>query len=75
MKINKEQMKILAEKSDAELWAEIISLAKRHGYDLSGNTPRAEDLAKVRRALMGIEKISLGDAAKMLNNYKNKNKG
>jgi hypothetical protein len=70
MKINKDEMKRLAEKGDAELWAEILSIAKSHGYNLSGTSPRPEDLEKIRRALLGVEKISLADATRIMNNYK-----
>ena len=73
MKVNKEQLKKLAEKSDADLWREIHSIAKSHGYNLPDATPRHEDIEKIRRALLGSEKISLGDAAKIINAYK-KNK-
>lgn len=72
MKINKEQMKALAAKSDEELWREVMNLAAGHGYDLSGSKPKKEDLDKVRRALTGVEKLSLMEAAKLLNNYKKK---
>lgn len=72
MKINKEQMKTLAAKSDEELWKEILNLAAGHGYDLSGSKPKKEDLEKVRRALTGVEKLSFIEAAKLLNSYKKK---
>ena len=70
MKVNKEQMKKLAEKSDSELWAEIIALAKSHGYTLPEAMPKHEDIERIRRALLGVEKISLSEAAKIMNSYK-----
>ena len=70
MKVNKEEMKRLAEKSDSELWIEIQSLAKSHGYNLPDAMPKHEDLEKIRRALSGIEKINLSDAVKIMNRYK-----
>ena len=70
MKVNKEQMKRLAEKSDKELWEEIIAIAKRHGYTLSEKPPSHEDIERIRRALLGAEKISLSEATKIMNNYK-----
>ena len=73
MRINKEEMKKLAQKPDADLWAEIQALAKNHGYTIPASQPRHEDVEKIRRALLGIEKISLTDAAKIMKNY-NKNK-
>ena len=71
MKINKDEMKRMAEKSDTELWAEIQGLAKRHGYNIPSAMPRHEDIERIRRALLGVEKISLTDAAKIIKNYKN----
>ena len=73
MKVNKEEMKKLAKKSDAELWKEIQSIAKNHGYTLPEAMPKHEDIERIRRALLGVEKISLGDAARIMNNYKKKN--
>ena len=72
MKVNKEQMRKLAEKTDSELWAEIQSLAKSHGYTLPSAIPKHEDIEKIRRALLGVEKISLTEAARIMNNYKKK---
>ena len=70
MKINKEELKRLSEKPDAQLWQEILSMAKSHGYKLPETAPKHEDLEKIRRALSGAEKISLADAAKIMNSYK-----
>ena len=72
MKIDNDKMKKMAQKSDNEMWAEILSLAKAHGYDLSGKTPTKEELEKIRRALSGVEKISLSEATRLINNYKKK---
>ena len=74
MKVNKEQMRRLAEKSDAELWAEIQSMAKSKGYNLNTSIPKHEDIEKIRRALLGIEKINLSDAVKIMQSYKNNTK-
>ena len=73
MKINKDELKMLAGKPDAELWSEIQALAKSHGYALPSAQPRHEDIEKIRRALLGVEKISLSDAAKIMNGYKKNN--
>ena len=73
MRINKEELKRLAEKPDAELWREIVSMAKSHGYNLPEKPPKHEDIDKIRRALSGSEKISLTDAAKIMNSYKKSN--
>ena len=70
MKVNKEQMQRLASKPDNELWAEIVSMAKSHGYTLPEEAPKSEDIERIRRAMLGFEKISLTDAAKILGTYK-----
>ena len=70
MKVNKEQMQKLANKSDSELWQEIVSMAKSHGYTLPKEAPSSENIEKIRRAMLGYEKISLTDAAKILGTYK-----
>ena len=72
MKINKEEMKKLAAKPDAELWSEIQAIAKSHGYTLPTAMPRHEDIERIRRALSGVEKISLSDAAKIMKSYNKK---
>ena len=73
MKIDKEKLKNLANKSDADLWQEILTMAKSRGYSLPEKTPKHEDIEKIRRAFTGAEKISLSDAARIMNSYKNKN--
>ena len=70
MKIDKEKLKRLTEKSDADMWHEIVTIAKKRGYTLPEATPKHEDIERLRRALSGAEKISLSDAAKIMNNYK-----
>ena len=72
MKINKDELKRLAEKSDADLWAEILRMAGSRGYDLQKTPPKHEELERIRRALSGAEKISLGEAARIMNSYKNR---
>ena len=73
MKIDKERLKKMAEKSDDELWGEILSMAKARGFSLPEKTPKHEDIERIRRALTGAEKISLSDAAKIMNSYKKNN--
>ncbi len=73
MKINKEELKQLAEKNDSELWGEIQKIAGSHGYKLPESSPGHENLEKIRRALSGAEKMNLADAARIINSCK-KNK-
>ena len=72
MRINKEEMAKLAEKNDEELWREIQAIAKKYGYALPSGVPPKESMAKIRSTLLGAEKLSLGDAAKILSAYKRK---
>ena len=73
MLINKEQMKALAEKSDRELWKEIQRMGSAHGYTLPDSMPSHDNMEKIRRAMLGIDKFNMNDAIKLMNNYK-KNK-
>lgn len=70
MKIDKSELRALAEKSDEELWAEIKRIADEHGYKLGDISPRAEDLAKVRSALRGTERLNMREAIRLINSYK-----
>ena len=72
MKINKEALKALSEKNDKELWLEIQRIAGEHGYKLPTEAPKHEDMERIRGAMSGAEKISLGDAARILQNFKKK---
>jgi len=72
MKMNKEELKSMAKKSDAELWREITAIASKHGINLTSKTPNHDELERIRRALLGIEKINLGEARRIINEYKNR---
>ena len=72
MRVNKEELKKMAEKSDEELWASIKEIAKSHGFNLPEETPKKENLEKIRGVLSGNEKFNLSDATKIINSYKNK---
>jgi hypothetical protein len=72
MKINKEALRLMSEKNDAELWGEIQRIAKSKGYNLPVNAPSHSDMEKIRSAMRGADRINLSDAARILNNYKKK---
>ena len=74
MKVNKDELKRLAEKSDKELWESIQQMAKAKGYNLPSEAPSHRDIEKIRRAMLGFEKISLRDASKIMQSYKKNNK-
>ena len=70
MRINKEEIKALCEKSDKELWQGLRAIAAENGYTLPEKTPPHEDLERVRSIISGKEKIGLGEAVRILNSYK-----
>lgn len=72
MKIDKEQLKALADKSDKELWQTITGIASSHGYELPKTAPKPEDMEKIRAALRGSEKINMREAIRFINAYRKK---
>ncbi len=70
MKFDKSKLDALSALSDAELWAEIRSIAASHGFTLPEAQPSREEIAKIRAALSDPEKLNLGSAIRILNNYK-----
>jgi hypothetical protein len=72
MRVDKEQLKALASKSDEELWREIQKMGSSHGYSLPSNMPSHENVEKIRRAMLGIDKFNMNDALKLMNSYKKK---
>ncbi len=74
MRVNKEELKRLAEKSDEELWRSICEIGRSHGLTLPDKAPDKAELERVRRAMLGIEKISLTEAMKIVNKYKKQSK-
>ena len=72
MKMNKERLEGLAKKNDSELWAEIVKIAGSHGINFGDKMPTHDELERIRRAMLGIEKINIGDAKKIISEYKKK---
>ena len=70
MKLNRELMKEMSKKNDAELWDEIRRIAAEKGFSLKDIKPSHEDLEKVRSMLSGNEKINVADAMRLANKYK-----
>ena len=71
MKINNEKLKKLADLNDAELWKSMLEMAGSHGQRISSPMPSHSDMERIRRIMRGEERISLGEAMKLLNSYKN----
>ena len=72
MKIDKEKLKSLSEKSDAELWGVISGIAKSRGYELPAQAPSKEEMAKIRSLMQDCEKINMRDAIRLVNTYRKK---
>ena len=74
MRFDKNQLQALAALPDDELWREVVKIASSFGYSLPEQTPSHNDLQKMRDAISG-QKISITDAAKLLNQYKKMGRG
>lgn len=72
MKVNKNELQKLASKNDNELWEEIRAIAARHGYTLPTGIPTHADMEKIRSAMLGIERMNLTDAIRIVNACKKK---
>jgi hypothetical protein len=70
MKIDKEKLKAYASLDDRALWDEIKRVGATHGFKLPDKPPASAELAKVRAALFESEKIKLGDALKVIDQYR-----
>ena len=70
LKINKEQLRMLADLPDKALWQSIRDMAKSRGYDLPEKEPSEAEMNKIRGAMRGTEKINLSEAISLLKNFK-----
>ena len=70
MRIDKEKLKELASLPDDELWARVVELAGGYGFTLPKQTPPHSELEKLRSAVSPDGKPSLGEALRLLNEYR-----
>ena len=70
MRIDKEKLLALSEKSDAELWQAISEIAEKHGYALPKNAPQKSEMDKIRAIMGNADKINMREAMRMLQEYK-----
>ena len=70
MKVNREQLEAYAALGDEALWSEIRKIAGSKGFNLPEATPSHEQMMKIRSAMLSVEKLSLSDALRMVNEYK-----
>lgn len=69
MKIDQSKLAALAAMPDDEMWREIVTAAKRHGFNLPDKTPPHGELEKLRSAVTG-GKLNLTGAIKILDKYR-----
>ena len=74
MKINKEDLARLAALPDDQLWAEVLRVGKSHGINLPTSQPSHADLDKLRGIVSG-SRINMGEAFRILNEYRRSGKG
>ncbi len=70
MKIDKEKLRALANKSDAELWDTINKIAAKHGYDLPKSAPGKAEMDKIRAIMGSPDKFNMRDAMRLMQEYK-----
>ena len=70
MKINKEELRRMAELPDAAMWQGICAVARNNGYTLTTKQPSHQELDKIREILRGEVKIGMIEAMRMINSYK-----
>ena len=70
MKINKDQLKLLADLPDKALWQAIRDMAKSRGYELPEGEPSASEMNQIRAAMRSSDKINLPMALGILKNLK-----
>ena len=75
MKLDYERMKVYAKLPDTILWAQVVSLAAKHGITLPKKTPPKEDMARLRRIMTGEEQMNLTQAIALFKEYKGKTGG
>lgn len=72
MKLNKEELKRIADLPDSTMWQGICAIARSNGYNLTAKQPTHQELEKIREILRGEVKIGMLDAMRMINTYKEK---
>ena len=74
MRIDKEKLNALTSMPDDKLWGEVRKIAKSYGFTLPEKTPNACEMQKLRGAVSNGGRLNLGDAVKILNEYRKREK-
>ena len=72
MRVNKEKLEALASLPDEKMWEEIKKMADGRGFSLPNEVPSRETMERIRRAMTGAERMSLAEAARLMQKYKKK---
>lgn len=70
MRLDKEQLMQLTALPDKELWEKIVEFARGYGFTLPEKTPPPEQMQKLRGAVNPSGKANLGEALKVINEYR-----
>lgn len=70
MKIDKEKLKALLEKSDEELWREVVSVAGAKGVRLPNTPPPKSEMDKMRAAVAHGSGFKLAEAVRLVDRYR-----
>ena len=70
MKIDREKIKAMCALPDKELWAQIVTIASEHGFELPKTPPKHEDMEKLRAAVNSGTRLNLTAALKIIDSYR-----
>jgi hypothetical protein len=70
MKIEREKIKAMCALPDEELWAQIVTIAAEHGFELPKTPPKHEDMEKLRAAVNSGTRLNLTAALKIIDSYR-----
>lgn len=74
MKIDKEKLAELAAMPDDKLWSTVREIAAAHGFTLPTQPPEHSELEKMRAAVLGGNTPAVGEAIKLINDYRRRAK-
>lgn len=70
MKIDKEKLEKLLEKDDAELWREVVTIARGKGLNLPDTPPPKSEMDKMRAAVGHGSGFRLAEAMRIIDKYR-----
>ena len=70
MKLDRETIRKLATSDDAALWQTVQKIAGEKGFRLPETTPPQETMERLRGTLSGNGTLSLGEAVRVIAEYK-----